>query len=249
MTNFDGRSALVTGASTGLGETIAAELVSRGARVILSGRHVEAIHAAAERIDPSGRNAVPFVADVRDPDAGRSTVEEAVSRFGGLHLAVNNAGVTGSPARISDIDVDEWSDVLETNLSGVFFGLKYQLPAIARSGGGAIVNLSSANGVVGLPGLAAYTAAKHGVVGLTRSAALEFATEGVRVNCIGPGYVDTPRIRGSGAETLRFMAAQHPMKRLATREEVAKLVCFLLSAESSFVTGAFYAMDGGYTAQ
>jgi NAD(P)-dependent dehydrogenase (short-subunit alcohol dehydrogenase family) len=173
-----------------------------------------------------------------------------VRRCGALHLLVNNAGITG-PHEV-DIDryaVDDWHEVIATCLSGTFFGMKYGLPAIVAGGGGAVVNLSSANGVVGIAGIAPYTAAKHGVLGLTRSAALEFATRGVRVNAVGPGYVDTPAMGKLPASARAQMAASHPMGRMATREEVAKTVAFLLSDDSSFTTGAFYSIDGGYTAR
>ncbi|CAI0847360.1 SDR family NAD(P)-dependent oxidoreductase [Serratia ficaria] len=250
MQDFAHRVALVTGASTGIGEAVAAELFHRGATVMMTGRHRETLAAAAAKIDPSERRAIPLVMDVRDPQSVSRGIEGTLQRCGGLHCLVNNAGITGPhEVPISQYANEDWREVIETCLSGTFFGMKYALPAIVASGGGAVVNLSSANGVVGIAGIAPYTAAKHGILGLTRSAALEFAAQGVRVNAVGPGYVDTPAMGELPAQLRRQMAASHPMGRMATREEVAKTVAFLLSDDSSFTTGAFYSIDGGYTAR
>ena len=173
-------------------------------------------------------------ADVRDPKAMEDAVKRIVERFGALDLAVNNAGVTGPAGTpVQDIGADVWREVIETDLTGVFFSMKYEIPAMLANGSGAIVNMSSANGLVGLPGMAAYTAAKHNI----------------RVCAVAPGYVATPRILDSGKEVTERMAGVHPMKRLATREEVADLVAYLLSDRAAFMTGSVHSIDGGYTAQ
>ncbi|MDX8000902.1 SDR family oxidoreductase [Xenorhabdus sp. Reich] len=250
MSYFGGKIAVVTGATTGVGEGIAEELFQRGATVIITGRQLSSAAQTAWRIDPTGQRIIPMEADVRNHLSVKALIDNTVAQFGGLHMLVNNAGITGPHGvNICDYSIDDWNDVINTDLSGTFFGLKYGIPAILQSGGGAIVNLSSSNGIVGIPGIAPYTAAKHGVLGLTRSAALEFADKGVRINAVGPGYVDTPNMQTLPAEVREWMANTHPMKRMATREEVAKAVAFLLSDESSFTTGSFYAVDGGYTAQ
>ncbi|PHM46186.1 3-ketoacyl-ACP reductase [Xenorhabdus mauleonii] len=250
MNYFDGKIAVVTGATTGIGEGIAEELYQRGATVIITGRQFTSVEQTARRMDPTGQHVIPMESDVRDHLSVKALVDSTVETFGGLHLLVNNAGITGPHnVNICDYSIDDWNDVINTDLSGTFFGLKYGIPAILRSGGGAIVNLSSSNGIVGIPGIAPYTAVKHGVLGLTRSAALEFADKGIRINAVGPGYVDTPHIQTLPAEVREWMANTHPMKRMATRAEIAKTVAFLLSDESSFTTGAYYAIDGGYTAQ
>lgn len=246
--DFQHRIALVTGATEGIGATIAATLFARGATVVVASRHEEQAREAARRLDPEGRRSLGCRVDVRDPDSVRDLVAATVGRFGALHLAVNNAGITGPVQPVADYDLAAFADVIETDLYGVFHGLKYQIPALLRSGGGAIVNLSSGNGLVGVPGLAPYTAAKHGVIGLTRAVALEVAQQNIRINAIAPGYVNTPRMREMPEEALADIAGRHPMGRLAEREEVANTVAFLLSDQSAFTTGAVFSVDGGYTA-
>jgi NAD(P)-dependent dehydrogenase (short-subunit alcohol dehydrogenase family) len=240
---------LVTGGSAGIGEAIAARLFAGGARVVIGARDPDRLADAAHRIDPSGERVHACVTDVRDPASVERLVAEAESRFGALHVAVNNAGITGPHGvNIPDGDIADWHDVIATDMGGVFFGLKYEIPALLRSGGGAIVNLSSGNGIVGVPGIAPYTAAKHGVLGLTRSAALEFAGRGVRVNAIGPGYVATAKMREMPDDEFEKIAALHPIGRMARPEEVAEFAAFLLSERAGFCTGGFYPVDGGITA-
>lgn len=250
MYGFAGKVAIVTGAATGIGESIARALFENGASLVVVGHDEHGLTKLLSGIDPDGARSRALAADVRDPDAMLEGVSIAVESFGGLDMAVNNVGITGPhDTKIEEMSLADWNDVIGTDLTGMFLSLKAELPAMVRRGGGSILNLSSANGIVGVAGIAAYTTAKHGVVGLTRAAALEYADKNIRVNCIGPGYVATPRMNEMPGAALGLMAQSHPMGRLATREEVANMAVFLLSDKASFCTGGFYPVDGGYTAR
>ncbi len=248
--NFTGKVAVVTGAGTGNGEAIAQRLYEGGATVVLISRHLDSIQSVCARIDPKAERTLAIESDVQDPKAIEDAIKMIINKFGHLDFAVNNAGITGTAGvPIQDVDIDVWREVIDIDLSGIFYCMKYEIPAMLSNGNGAIVNISSANGLVGLAGMSAYTTAKHGIIGLTKSAALELAESNIRVNAVAPGYVATPRILDSGKEVTDWMASLHPMKRLATREEVAELVVYLLSDVASFITGSVHSIDGGYTAQ
>lgn len=246
MTNeFEGKTAIVTGAASGIGAAIARALAGAGARVVCADIDADDVERIAKEI-----GGIPAIADISDGDAVQALVKRAEDETGAVHLMVNNAGIGGAQAPVGEYPVDSWEKVIAINLTGVFLGLRYGIPAIQRAGGGAIVNMASILGAVGTQGSCAYVAAKHGVVGLTKAAALEYATKGIRVNAIGPGYIDTPLLSANlDDDQLKGIAALHPMQRLGTDTEVADLTLFLLSDRASFITGSYHLVDGGYTAQ
>jgi NAD(P)-dependent dehydrogenase (short-subunit alcohol dehydrogenase family) len=244
---------IVIGATSGIGRAVALRVAAEGAGVVAAGRRAELGTALVAEIVNGGGRALFVRCDATVEEDVASAIEAAVAEFGRLDGAVNNAGGVVAPVPVDQLSGDAWRAELDLNLSTVFHGLKHQLPAICRAGGGAVVNNASAAAVSAVPGLAAYTAAKHGVLGLTRSAALEWAGRGVRVNALVTGNVDTPlyrRLLGVSAESAgQELHAPNPTGRVADPAEIAGLVAYLLSDEAAFITGAALAMDGGMTAQ
>lgn len=249
MGMFDGKVALVTGGGSGLGEAIGKRLGREGASVVLSDINLASAERVAREISDAGGLASAFRQDTSIPEEAEAVVRHAIDMYGALHYAVNNAGIGGAPAPAGETDIDEWNRVIDINLNGVLYGMRYQIPAMLDAGAGecAIVNMASIHGAVAAIGNGAYTAAKHGVVGLTRNAAAEYGPQGLRINCVGPGYIDTPLLADLPAETRKQLVARHPLGRLGRAEEIAPLVCFLLSSDASFITGGYYLIDGGYT--
>lgn len=248
--DFSGKTAIVTGAASGIGAAIAHDLARFGAKVVLADMDDAGMAEVADRIKASGGTAYTQKTDTSAGAEVEALVAFAVAETGGLHLLVNNAGIGGPANPVGEYPLDGWQQVIGVNLTGVFHGMRYGLPEIVKAGGGAIVNMASILGSVGFATAGAYVAAKHGVVGLTKVAAIEYAKAGVRVNAVGPGFIATPLLaKHLDEEALQGIAALHPVGRLGTAEEVSALTCFLLSDQASFITGSYHLVDGGYTAQ
>ncbi len=249
MKSLQNKVAIVTGGGSGIGKAVSLLYAEEGAKVVVSDINEEHGTAVVDEIKKNNGESFFVKADTSSAGDNQKLVEQTVAKYGALHIAVNNAGIGGPISPVGDYPVDGWDKTIAINLSGVFYGLRYQIPAILAAGGGSIVNMASILGKVGTKGSAAYVAAKHGVIGLTESAALEYADQKVRINAVGPGYISTPLLDSLDEATMKALVGLHPIGRLGKAEEVAELVLWLSSDKASFVTGAYYNVDGGYLAQ
>ncbi len=253
MSAFEGKVALITGAGSGIGRESALGFARGGAKVAVSDVDDAAGAETVSLIEAAGGIAMFVHANVADPAQVEAAVAATVEAFGGLNIVVNNAGIGGEAALTGEYSLEGWQKVIDINLNGVFYGMRFGIPAILASGGGAIVNISSILGLVGWASAPAYVAAKHAVSGLTKAAAVEYAQQGIRVNSVHPGFIATPLLTNagitSGSDLEAFIAGKHAMNRLGTATEVANLIVWLASDEASFVTGSNVAVDGGYTCQ
>jgi NAD(P)-dependent dehydrogenase (short-subunit alcohol dehydrogenase family) len=248
--SFGSKVALVTGAGSGMGLATADAFAEAGASVVLADRDGEAVRAAAERLVAAGREALAIRCDVAVEDQVAAMVEQGVSTFGRLDAAFNNAGIQSPVAETADASGEEFDRVNSVNLRGVWNCMKYELLQMREQGSGAIVNNSSIGGLVGIAERGAYHAGKHGVLGLTKSAALEYASRGIRINAVCPGIIETPMVAGmlaTQAEAMKELMKDVPIGRLGQAEEVAAAVLWLCSSGASFVIGRALAVDGGYT--
>lgn len=251
METFVGRVALVTGASSGIGRSTALLYAKHGAKVIVSDIDERGAQETVDLIMREGGEASYIKTDVSRAVECQNLVDQTLSLWGRLDYACNNAGIGGEQNPTGDYSIEGWNRVLAVNLSGAFYCMRYEIPAMLRTGGGAIVNMASILGQVGFAGSPAYVSAKHGLIGLTRTAAIEYSKANIRINAVGPAFIRTPMISAleEKPETLHMLVSMHPIGRLGEPEEVAELVIWLSSSQASFVTGSFYAVDGGYLAQ
>lgn len=246
---LENKVALITGAASGIGEGTAILFAKEGAKLILTDIDEEKGEALAAKINNEGGNAIFIKADTSIPADSEKSVEAALHKYGKLDIAVNNAGIGGDRSPVGEYDLANWDKVIAINLSGVFYGMRYQIPAMLAKDGGSIINVASILGSVGYANSAAYVAAKHGILGLTKTAAIEYSAKGIRVNSVGPAFIKTPLIEGLDKESKDQLAGLHPIGRLGEPEEVAQIFLWLASRRSSFATGAYYPLDGGYLAQ
>ena len=245
---MQGKVALVAGASKGIGAVTARAFAAAGAAVVLGARDIAVLESVAAGIVADGGRALAVRADVADVDSVRNLVGEAMTAYGRLDMAFNNASGGPMPAPLAEIDPDEFDEGIATNIRGTFLGMKFQIGAMLDSGGGAIVNMASVAGVNGTANLAAYVAGKAGIIGLTKVAALDYADQGIRVNVVAPGPILTHHLEAAGPQAQRLAGLSTPMRRTGTAREVARTVLWLCSEESSFITGTVIPVDGGQMA-
>ena len=245
---MQGKVALVAGASKGIGAVTARAFAAAGAAVVLGARDIAVLESVAAGIVADGGRALAVRADVADVDSVRNLVGEAMTAYGRLDMAFNNASGGPMPSPLAEIDPDEYDEGIATNIRGTFLGMKFQIGAMLDSGGGAIVNMASVAGVNGTANLAAYVAGKAGIIGLTKVAALDYADQGIRVNVVAPGPILTHHLEAAGPQAQRLAGLSTPMRRTGTAREVARTVLWLCSEESSFITGTVIPVDGGQMA-
>jgi NAD(P)-dependent dehydrogenase (short-subunit alcohol dehydrogenase family) len=246
---MNNKTAIITGAASGIGKATAELFAKEGANVVLSDLNEKEGESVTAAIRSANGNASFFKTDVSKPEEMEALVNFAVKTYGQLDIAVNNAGIGGEQNLVGDMSIEGWNHVIAVNLNSVFYSIKYQVQAMLKTGGGSIVNISSILGTVGFAGAAGYSAAKHGIVGLTKTAALEYAAQNIRVNVVGPGFIETPLLKALNDEMKKQVVSLHPIGRLGKSEEVAELIYWLGSDKSSFVTGSYYPIDGGYLAR
>lgn len=250
---MQGKVAFVTGGASGIGRATAIAFAQKGAHVVITDVSDKNGQAVVQEIQDRNGHALFIHLDVTKPEEVEQAVQMAVKEYGRLDYGVNNAGIGGGSAPVGDHKVEDWNAVIAVNLTGVFLCMKYELQQMEKQGSGVVVNMASILGQVGFANSVGYVAAKHGVIGMTETAAIDYATKGIRVNAVCPGFIETPMLSGAGmtrgTDLYNAIASLHPMKRLGVAEEIASTVVWLCSDEASFVTGESIRVDGGYVAQ
>lgn len=241
--------ALITGAASGIGESTAMLFAEEGAKLVLTDIKEAEGNEVVEKINNLGGEAIFIKADTSKAADSQKSVKDAIEKFGRLDIAVNNAGIGGPQKQVGEYEIEDWDKVIGINLSGVFYGMRFQIPEMLKNNKGSIINVASILGSVGFAQSCAYVAAKHGVVGLTKTAALEYSAQGIRVNSVGPAFIKTPLLEDLDQELLDQLVSLHPIGRLGEPEEVAQLILWLAGEKSSFASGAYYPLDGGYLAR
>lgn len=252
MSNLKGKTAIVTGGASGIGEATVLLYAEEGCNVVISDLNIEKGHRLAEQIKQSGGVAIFIKADVSKPADCENLIKKTMESFGSVDIAFNNAGIGGESNAVADMSIEGWNKIIAVNLNSVFYCMKYELLHMQKQGSGAIVNNSSILGQVGFANAAGYVAAKHGIIGLTQNAALEYSSKGIRINAVGPAFINTPLLTEAGMDDnvkKTVLVPMHPIGRLGESKEVAELVVWLSSDKASFVTGSYYAIDGGYLAR
>ena len=250
--DLSGKTVIVTGGASGIGEAAAVLYAKEGCQVVISDLNEEKGNKLAEEIKQAGGKAIFVRADVSNPADCKELVRKTVENFGSVDIAFNNAGIGGENNPVADMSIESWDKTIAVNLSSVFYCMKYEIQQMQKQGKGSIVNNSSILGQVGFANAGAYVAAKHGVVGLTKNAALEYSSKNIRINAIGPGFINTPLLSEAGMDEnvkQTFLVPLHPIGRLGEPAEVAELAVWLSSDKASFITGSYYAVDGGYLAR
>ena len=250
MKTLENKVAIITGSGSGIGKSTALLFAKEGAKVVVTDINEEHGNSVVKEIEANGGDAILIKADTSKAEDSEMTVKKTIEKFGQLDIAVNNAGISGPTEPIGEYSIEAWDKVISINLSGVFYGMRYQIPEMQKAGKGSIINVASILGQVGFANSSAYSAAKHGVVGLTKTAGLEYGKSGVRVNAVGPAFIETPLVKDSLSEdAYNSLAEMHSMGRLGQPNEVAELFLWLASDKASFATGAYYPIDGGYLAK
>lgn len=248
MYSLEGKTAIVTGAGSGIGRSVALLFAREGVKVSVSDINAADGNETVSMIREQGGDAFFTQADSGKAEDNELLVSKTIEKYGRLDFACNNAGIGGPAAPTGEFPIDGWDKVIAVNLSGVFYGMRYQIPEMLKAGGGVIINMASILGAVGFANSPAYVAAKHGVVGLTKNIALEYGAKNIRAVAVGPAFIKTPLLKDFDEDTMNWLVSKHPIGRMGEPDEVAELVLFLCSGKASFITGCYYPIDGGYLA-